>query len=169
LNITVLFILRILAEPFSSFYVVSYIRRGTIAKSLWAIRFSILFGFVTFDLLSTRYFITALAEEGNSYARFLMQEFGISTGLVLFSMAIAGILALVLYLSKIVVANRKGTAGLIIALILDLGFGWFVAGMHFIGGTSWFWLAPEIVRGLMGAGLYLVMLYSILLVIKGGN
>lgn len=135
-------------------------------KSLWTMRFFVLLGFVVFDLLSTRCFISGLAEEGNSYARVLMQTFGISAGLILFSVAIAGILALILYLSKSIVANRKGTAGLTIVLGLDICFAWFVAGMHFVGGTSWFWLAPEIVRSLMGAGIYLVVFYSIWLAIS---
>jgi hypothetical protein len=141
-------------------------REGPVVNNLWRVRFSILFGFVVFDLLSTRFFITALAEEGNSYARFLMQTFGISAGLILFSMAIAGILALILYLSKFVTTNRKGSTALIIVLALDIGFAWCVAGMHFIGGTSWFWLAPEFIRGLMGAGLYLTILYSVLLAVN---
>ncbi len=134
-------------------------------KSSWILRFSILFGFVIFDLLSTRFFISGLAEEGNSYARALMQTFGISFGLVLFSMIIGSILAAILLLSKFIMANLKGAIGLIIILALDLCFAWFVAGMHFVGGTSWFWLAPEIVREVMGAGLYLISFYSIWLAV----
>lgn len=94
-----------------------------------------------------------------------MQTFGISFGLVLFSMIIGSILAAILLLSKFIMANLKGAIGLIIILALDLCFAWFVAGMHFVGGTSWFWLAPEIVREVMGAGLYLISFYSIWLAV----
>jgi len=45
---------------------------------------------------------------------------------------------------------------LITETLVDVIFGWFLAGLHFSGGTSWFWNAPAWNRHFFGTCLYMV-------------
>jgi hypothetical protein len=118
-----------------------------------------LFGFVLFDLLITWISVSSPIEEANVLVRAFMSSFGVYPGLALFGCFIMGFLFFILYFCKVLLVNMGKWASLIMSLTLDVCFGWFVAGVHFAGGTSWFWFAPDLVRHCLGAGLYLLVLY----------
>lgn len=128
-------------------------------RDIWISRSLILSGFVMFDFLVTWFSISRPVEEGNLLVRTFMELFGISLGLALFGLFIASLLFLILCFCKLLFANRGEKTSLIGGLGLDVCFSWFVAGVHFVGGTSWFWLAPDLMRHCLGAGLYLAVLY----------
>jgi len=128
-------------------------------KSIWIYRFSLLFSFVLFDLLITLISIKSPIEEGNVLVRAFMGFFGVYLGLALFGCFIMIFLFFVLSFCKLLLGNMDKWASIIISFVVDVCFGWFVAGLHFVGGTSWFWLAPDLARHCLGAGLYLMVLY----------
>ncbi len=124
-------------------------------KAPWATRFLILQGFIVFDLSLTWLSISSLAEESNIIARGLMQVIGPWSGLILFSGIITGVLFLVLLFCSHMFDNVNGLVKSAGTIALDFGLAWFVAGVHFAGGTSWCWLAPQFLRHLIGANIYL--------------
>lgn len=50
---------------------------------------------------------------------------------------------------------------IIAEVFVDLAFAWFVAGLHFSGGTSWFWYAPDLMRQSIGTFLYLTLAFTV--------
>lgn len=130
-------------------------------KDIWVFRFLILLGFASFDSLTTWASISRLAEEGNLFARAFMQTLGIPLGLTLFYSLIAGFLLLILGLCKLMFTGRTGPAASAAVFILDVFLAWFVAGAHFVGGTSWFWSTPNLFCNFLGAGIYLSLVNSI--------
>lgn len=131
---------------------------NNVKKDIWVSRFLVLSGFALFDFLVTWVSVTRPIEEGNMLARTFMEFFGIYLGLAIFGFFIAGFLFSILYSCKLLFASKGRWTSLIGSFAVDVCFGWFVAGGHFVGGTSWFWLAPDLVRHCLGAGLYLLML-----------
>jgi hypothetical protein len=127
-------------------------------KDPWVCRFLVLLSFVLFDFLVTWVSVARPIEEGNVLARAFMQFFGIYPGLVIFGLFIASFLFTILFSCKLLFTGNSKWISLIGSLAIDVCFGWFIAGGHFVGGTSWFWLAPELVRHCLGAGLYLLVL-----------
>jgi len=117
-----------------------------------------LFSFVLFDLIITWASISCPIEEGNVLARAFMGFFGIYSGLALFGFFITGFLFLILYFCKFLLVNGGRLTLIVGSFVVDACFGWFVAGVHFVGGTSWFWLAPSLLRHCLGAGLYFLAL-----------
>jgi hypothetical protein len=114
-----------------------------------------------FDLSITWLSLSDLAEEGNIFARAFMEILGLPFGLVLFSSIVTFVLLLILWFCSHMFDNTSGmmkTAGII---ALDFSLAWFVAGVHFVGGTSWFWLAPELLRHFIGAGIYFAVLTAL--------
>ena len=128
----------------------------------WLKRILLVFSFILFDYFSTIIFCNAPYQEANLYARGFMENFGITAGLTLFvllaNMPIYVTLTLDSHLVKFPPKIET-----IAELIVDLLFAWFVAGLHFSGGTSWFWNAPNLTRNLIGAVLYI---FLVLLIIK---
>lgn len=121
----------------------------------WLRRIALVFAFIMFDYLSTLAFCRAPHEEANMYARLFMESFGVPAGLTLF--VVVANLPIYMTLSvdshlvrlpfKLAVATE---------MVVDGMFAWFVAGVHFSGGTSWFWAAPDLPRQFLGTVLYLI-------------
>jgi hypothetical protein len=130
-------------------------------KASWATRFLVLLGFVAFDLSATWLSLSSSAEESNVFARNLMQVLGFSTGLILFSGIVTCALFLILRFCSRMLDNIEGTVKTVGIVTLDFGLAWFVAGAHFVGGTSWFWPVPEMLRHIIGASIYVLALTAL--------
>lgn len=120
----------------------------------WLRRIILVFAFILFDCLSTMIFCRDPSEEANTYARVFMEVFGIPVGLTLFvflaNLPIYMVLSLDSHIVKL--PFRMAAAA---ELFTDFVFAWFIAGLHFSGGTSWFWPFPNIERQFLGMMLYL--------------
>lgn len=91
-----------------------------------------------------------------------MENYGISLGLTLFVFVANLPIYMTLSLdSHLVKFPPKLTRT--VEPFVDVVFAWFIAGLHFSGGTSWFWYAPSMVRQVLGTVTYLV---TALLLIK---
>lgn len=124
----------------------------------WFRRILLVFAFIFFDYISTMAFCRFPFEEANVYARFFMEIFGVQAGLTLFVfIANFPIYAVLSLDSHLVRFPQK--IGALAESFTDFVFAWFIAGLHFSGGTSWFWWSPDIVRQFLGATLYLVMAF----------
>jgi hypothetical protein len=124
----------------------------------WLKRTALVFAFILFDYLSTLVFCRAPHEEANLYARIFMENFGIPLGLTLFVLVINLPIYITLSLDSHVIRLPFRTA-IIIEPFVDTMFAWFVAGLHFSGGASWFWHSPGLMRQVFGAFLYLVVAF----------
>jgi len=120
----------------------------------WLRRLILVFGFILFDYFSTLVFCRAPYEEANLHARFFMESFGIHLGLTIFVLAANTPIYILLTLDSHIVRLPPRIAA-IAEIFTDLAFAWFVAGLHFDGGTSWFWSAPSFLRQSLGAALYI--------------
>ncbi|MEM3596560.1 MAG: hypothetical protein QXJ53_00290 [Candidatus Bathyarchaeia archaeon] len=126
----------------------------------WMKRIMLIFGFIAFDYLSTLVFCRASHEEANPYARIFMENFGIPAGLTLFVFVInIPVYALLSFNSHVVRLPPKIASG--VETCVDFAFAWFIAGLHFHGGTSWFWQAPDIIRQVFGALIYIVLAFLV--------
>lgn len=125
-------------------------------NNLWLKRGCLIFAFVFFDYLSTLVFCRAPIEEANVFARGFMESYGIPVGLTLFVFAANLPLYVILSFDSHAV-SLPPKLGSIVEPVVDLFFGWFVAGLHFSGGTSWFWAASDLTRQALGATLYLAL------------
>jgi hypothetical protein len=96
------------------------------------------------------------------YARGFMHIFGIPLGLTLFVWVANLPIYMTLSLDSHIVRFPFKIA-VVAEVFIDLMFAWFVAGLHFSGGTSWFSDHPQLMRQSLGTLLYLVMA---LLIIK---
>jgi hypothetical protein len=124
----------------------------------WLKRAILAFAFVLFDYFSTLTFCRAPYEEANTYARAFMENFGISFGLTLFVLVANLPIYITLCLDSHVIKFPFRIA-IIIESFVDVVFAWFVAGMHFSGGASWFWYTPDLMRQALGAFLYLILAF----------
>lgn len=97
-------------------------------------------------------------EEANVYARFFMESFGVQAGLTLFVFVANFPIYVTLSLDSHLVRFPAKMAAIVESLT-DLVFAWFIAGLHFSGGTSWFWSASDVVRHVLGAVLYLIIAF----------
>jgi hypothetical protein len=87
-----------------------------------------------------------------------MESFGVQLGLTLFVFVVnLPIYFLLSFNSHVVKLPLK--IGFVIELFVDACFAWFVAGLHFSGGSSWFWFAPDVLRQGVGAVLYLFAVF----------
>jgi hypothetical protein len=127
----------------------------------WLRRASLVFAFILFDYSSTLAFCHASCEEANVYARAFMDSFGVQAGLTLFVLTVNLPIYMVLSLDSHLVRLPPRTA-IVIEMSIDAVFAWFVAGLHFGGGSSWFWSAPDLPRQALGALLY--MTFALLIV-----
>lgn len=124
----------------------------------WLKRTILVFTFILFDYLSTLVFCRSSFEEANLYARIFMENFGIPLGLTLFVLVINLPIYITLSLDSHVIRIPFRTA-IVIEPFVDIIFAWFVAGLHFSGGASWFWHAPSLMWQVSGAVLYLTMAF----------
>lgn len=90
------------------------------------------------------------------YARVFMENFGITTGLTLFVLLFNLPIYVTLSLDSHLVKLPSKIA-VVFEIIVDTVFAWWIAGLHFNGGSSWFWQAPDMMRQILGAILYLVV------------
>jgi hypothetical protein len=120
----------------------------------WLKRIALVFSFILFDYFSTLIFCHVPDEEANILARTFMENAGIPLGLTMFVLSVNLPIYVILSLDSnmIRLPNRIATP---VEVGVDLVFAWFIAGLHFSGGTSWFWYAPEFVRQVSGAIIYL--------------
>lgn len=122
----------------------------------WLKRTFLVFAFILFDYASTLAFCRAPYEEANLYARAFMDSFGIQHGLTLFVL----VANLPIYVALCVDSHAlrlPPRIAIVGEMGVDAAFAWFVAGLHFSGGSSWFWAVPDLPRQTFGAFLYLVM------------
>lgn len=124
----------------------------------WLKRIFLIFSFIFFDYFVTLIFCKAPYEEANLYARGIMESFGIPLGLTLFVLMANLPVYMTLSLDSHIVRFPFKTA-IITETSVDVIFAWFVAGLHFSGGTSWFWHAPELTRQSLGMLLYLIVAF----------
>jgi hypothetical protein len=124
----------------------------------WLKRVILVFTFVLFDYLSTLVFCRIPYEEANLYARAFMETLGIPIGLTAFVLVANLPIYITLSLDSHVIRISFKTA-IVLEPFVDAIFAWFVAGLHFSGGTSWFWQAPDLMRQVSGAFLYLTMAF----------
>ncbi|MEM3443069.1 MAG: hypothetical protein QXM86_04350 [Candidatus Bathyarchaeia archaeon] len=82
-----------------------------------------------------------------------MESFGIPLGLTLFVLMANLPIYMVFCVDSHLVKLPQRTA-VVVEIGLDIVFAWFIAGLHFSGGSSWFWIAPDLVRQALGAILY---------------
>jgi hypothetical protein len=111
-----------------------------------------------FDYLSTLAFCQLPSEEANIYARIFMENLGIPLGLTLFVLVGSMPIYIALTLDSHIV-KLTPRIGMIVEIFVDFVFAWFVAGLHFSGGASWFLNTPTLTRQIFGAFLYLFMAF----------
>ncbi|MEM3700265.1 MAG: hypothetical protein QXL57_05300 [Candidatus Bathyarchaeia archaeon] len=126
----------------------------------WLKRTVLVFAFIIFDYLITLAFCRAPQEEANLYARVFMENFGIHIGLTLFVLVANMPIYMILSLDSHAIKFPFKMA-VAIETLVDFVFAWFVAGLHFSGGSSWVWLAPDLTRQTFGALLYLFLAFLI--------
>jgi hypothetical protein len=87
-----------------------------------------------------------------------MENFGIPLGLTLFvfiaNLPVYLTLSIDSYIVKI-----PSKATIFVEVFVDFAFAWFIAGLHFNGGASWFWQVPSLMRQMLGAFLYLFVAF----------
>jgi len=124
----------------------------------WLKRIILVFTFTLLDYLFTLVFCHVSYQEANVYARIFMESFGIQLGLTMFVLVANLPIYMILSVDSHVIRIPPRTA-MFIEPFVDAVFAWFVAGLHFSGGSSWFWHAPDVVRQTVGALLYLIMAF----------
>lgn len=120
----------------------------------WLKRIALVFAFILFDYLSTIIFCNSPLEEANVYARIFMENFGIPLGLTLFVLTANLPIYMTLSMDSHIV-KFPGKIAIVVETLVDVMFAWFIAGLHFNGGASWFWYMPSLARQVFGAFLYL--------------
>ncbi len=126
----------------------------------WLRRTLLVFVFILFDYFSTLVFCQAPHEEANVLTRTFMYAFGIQAGLTLFVL-VANLpiyMALSFDSHAIILPPRIAAA---IEISVDALFAWFVAGVHFNGGSSWFWFTSDLTRQAIGTFLYFITAFFI--------
>lgn len=127
----------------------------------WFKRTCLVFAFILFDYFSTIAFCRTPYEEANLFARAFMESYGIPLGLTLFVFVANLPIYMALNLdSHLVKFPPKLTR--IVETFIDVIFAWFIAGLHFSGGTSWFWYAPNMVRQVLGTVTYLATAFLLI-------
>lgn len=127
-----------------------------VPKGVWRRRTLLLFSFFILDFIVTVSFCRTPDSEGNLLARNFMQAYGIEAGLAIFDFLLAlpiyAILCVDSYLIKYTEQHSAKAEWMI-----DLALGWLVAGAHFNGAASWFWVTSNTVRQASGFIIYEVV------------
>jgi hypothetical protein len=123
-------------------------------NNLWLKRAALLFGFILLDYLVTLVFIKSPIEEGNLLVRTFMQNYGIFLGLTLFDVLINFPIYLIICFNSHFVALPPKFSK-IVDPVIDVFLAWFVAGYHYSGATSWFWVSPHLMRQITGFFIYI--------------
>ena len=126
----------------------------------WLKRICLVFAFIIFDYSVTLIFCETPYQEANLYARSFMQSFGIPLGLTLFVLVANLPIYMTLSLDSHIVEFPHRISR-VTETFVDVVFAWYVAGLHFSGGTSWFWFAPELLRQSLGMIIYLIIAFSL--------
>ncbi|MDH5482497.1 MAG: hypothetical protein OEY22_06435 [Candidatus Bathyarchaeota archaeon] len=113
------------------------------------------------DYFSTLAFCKVPYEEANLFARTFMEVLGIPLGLTLFVMIANLPIYMTLSLDSHIIRLSYRRA-ILVEIFVDTVFAWFIAGLHFSGGTSWFWYVPDIARQTIGATAYLVIAFLLI-------
>ena len=123
-------------------------------NNVWLKRAGLMFGFILLDYLVTLLFIKSPLEEGNLLVRTFMQNYGIFLGLTIFDILInLPIYLIVCFNSHFVALPPKFSK--FVDPIIDVFLAWFVAGYHYSGATSWFWITPHLTRQITGFTIYI--------------
>jgi len=125
-------------------------------NNMWLRRACMLFGFILFDYFATLLFITTPIEEGNLLVRSFMETYGIFLGLTIFDILINLPIYLIICFNSHFVTLPSPISRRVDPFI-DAALGWFVAGYHYSGGTSWFWAASDLTRQTTGFIIYLAV------------
>jgi hypothetical protein len=123
-------------------------------NNAWMKRIILAFAFILFDYASTLAFCRNFYEEANPLARLFMENLGIFSGLTLFVLLVNVPIYVTLSVDSHVVKLPSKLA-VPFEIFVDIAFAWWIAGVHFVGGSSWFWAAPDLVRQALGTTLYL--------------
>jgi hypothetical protein len=123
-------------------------------NNAWMKRIILASAFIFFDYASTLVFCRNFQEEANPLARLFMENLGIFLGLTLFVLLINVPIYVTLSVDSHVVRLPSRLA-VPFGVLVDVAFAWWIGGAHFLGGSSWFWVAPDLTRQVLGAILYL--------------
>jgi len=122
----------------------------------WLKRICILFAFILLDYFATLALCTTPAEEANPYLRIFLEKYGIAVGLTIFDFFISFPIYLILCFDSHFI-SLPARLSRIVEPLVDVILAWFLAGAHFNGATSWFWIAPDSIRQVTGFSIYLVI------------
>ena len=123
-------------------------------NNAWMKRIILASAFIFFDYASTLAFCRNFYEEANPIARVFMENLGIFSGLTLFVLLVNVPIYVTLSIDSHLVRLPSRIA-VPFAVFVDVVFALWIAGVHFVGGSSWFWAAPDLARQVLGATLYL--------------
>ena len=138
--------------------------RYLIPKGIWLKRTLILFGFILLDLIVTAILCRSPSMEANPYARSFMEIYGIIPGLTIFNLiATIPIYAVLIFDSHMIEYTRHYKDK--VEAIIDLAFGWLIAGSRFNGAMSWLWNASHLTRQALGFIIYLSLAIPILYIL----
>ena len=129
-------------------------------NNIWLKRMCLIFSFILLDYFATLAFCTTPMEEANSHLRLFMGNYGIFLGLTIFDFLINFPVYLILCFNSRLI-RLPAPLSKIVDPLVDVILAWFLAGSHFNGATSWFWLAPDLTRQATGFGIYLVMVMGV--------
>lgn len=128
----------------------------------WMRRAILVFSFIVFDYVSTLVFCRAPHEEANMFARVFMENLGVPAGLTVFVLLINLPIYMTLSLDSHIIRLPVKMA-VVVEILVDLIFAWFIAGPHLSGGASWFWFTSDLTRQACGVAMYLCL---VLLVVR---
>lgn len=104
----------------------------------------------------TTAFCASPSKEGKLLARRFMEIFGTIPALTFFDLLIDfSIYVLLCFDSHLATLHHRWnkTAN----ALTDLGLAWFVAGLHFYAGASWFHMLPQFSGIAIGATIYILL------------
>lgn len=128
----------------------------------WLRHYKVLMGFFFFDYLSTVYYCTDPAQEGNPIARPLMIavgdiSLGMTTFIISYSILLYGAMLFFSYVTENAKKQEDQTQYNRLEKLNSIFFP-VLAGADFgLGATSWFWYIPPFIKMAIGTFLYLYL------------